>query len=367
MKNKNIVKIFLCLMLSLVVMCSGCTSSSSDSGSDEVVIQNTNLNDDESTTAKENEEPKEESKVIEEPKEEPKEEGLPDEYVAVFHETQSAKTINYKLGSSSYTEEADDGKKYLIVDLTIFNNGYDEISINPLYFDAVVDGVEYPHSIDSYHLENYIGTKDIRSGGKVSGQLAFEIPDDSSSKYAIEYSPITFDRLNILYNPENVDIAKTQKAISSTNTNEEDEKSTSTSSNDESSESVAVTFSGTQMNSFKYSLGDYESVREADSGKTFLITAIVIENKGYDEVSVNPFYFKAIVDGVGYTYSPASHSLENSLESVDLRNGGKTSGLLAFEIPDDSSSNFEIEYDPITFDKLNIKYSSIAWEDIENK
>ncbi|MCS3901014.1 hypothetical protein J3E06_000698 [Methanococcus voltae] len=342
-------------MVSLVVMCSGCVSSSSSDSADDVVVEKTSTND--NTEPKENEETKDDEK----PKtEEPVEEGLPDEYVAVFYEAYSTKSFDGSYGK----EEAADGKKYLIVDITVYNNGYDEISVNPLYFDAIVDGVEYDYSIDSYSLENDLDSVNLRNGGKTSGSLAFEIPEDSSSTYSIEYNPITWDKLNIIYNPEDVDIEEAQKAAASSS-NTGAEKSTPTTSNDDTdSDSVNIITAATVTESFNYNIGSYEYTREAPSGKTYLITYISIENNGYDEISTSPLYFDAIVDGVGYSYASDTYSLENHLESVDLRNGGKTSGLLIYEIPKGSDS-YELEYDPISWDKLNIKYEYISWDEIE--
>ena len=76
------------------------------------------------------------------------------------------------------------GSAFLVVNMTIHNQGYDTFSVNPLYFKAVVDNVAYSYSTYSYKLgdEGYtrLGVASVLDGGTFTGALAFEVPQGYS-------------------------------------------------------------------------------------------------------------------------------------------------------------------------------------------
>lgn len=76
---------------------------------------------------------------------------------------------------------------------------------------------------------------------------------------------------------------------------------------------------------------------EANSGKTFLVIEMELENRGYNTVDINPNYFAVVIDKVAYPYDKATYSTESPLDSVALLDGGKTSGYLVFQIPEDKT------------------------------
>ncbi len=76
---------------------------------------------------------------------------------------------------------------------------------------------------------------------------------------------------------------------------------------------------------------------EANSGKTFLVIEMELENHGYDTVDINPNYFAVVIDKVAYLYDKATYSTESPLDSVVLLDGGKASGYLVFQIPEDKT------------------------------
>ncbi len=76
---------------------------------------------------------------------------------------------------------------------------------------------------------------------------------------------------------------------------------------------------------------------EANSGKTFLVIDMELENRGYNTVDINPNYFAVVIDKVAYPYDKATYSTESPLDSVALLDGGKTSGYLVFQIPEDKT------------------------------
>lgn len=84
-------------------------------------------------------------------------------------------------------------------------------------------------------------------------------------------------------------------------------------------------------------------------GKVFLLLNMEIENHGYTEFSVNPLYFSIVIDGVEYSYDSATYAIDERglapLDSVRIRDGGKTSGCLVFQIPQGKeNSRYVIEY-----------------------
>lgn len=76
---------------------------------------------------------------------------------------------------------------------------------------------------------------------------------------------------------------------------------------------------------------------EANSGKTFLVIEMELENRGYNTVDINPNYFAVVIDKVAYPYDKATYSTESPLDTVALLDGGKTSGYLVFQIPEDKT------------------------------
>ena len=120
-----------------------------------------------------------------------------------------------------------------------------------------------------------------------------------------------------------------------------------------------VTGTGTDTITIKYSmssaqkLGDFS---EAPKGKTYLILNLDIENNGYDSFFVSPIALNIVINGAKYSSSMDSYYLDNSLSSVDLIDGGKISGNLAFVVPIlNNYNNVSLAYDTM-LGKFNIKW-----------
>lgn len=77
---------------------------------------------------------------------------------------------------------------------------------------------------------------------------------------------------------------------------------------------------------------------EAPRGKIYLIVTVDIENKGYGRFSTNSLYWKAEVNKLKYSTSSATYSLNDKLELVDVLDGGKVKGSIAFEVPEGTNS-----------------------------
>lgn len=100
-------------------------------------------------------------------------------------------------------------------------------------------------------------------------------------------------------------------------------------------ESIIINVSPRLMSS----IGSYNI---APAGKVYLVFTLEIENKGYVKFNTNPNYWKFAAQNVEYSYSPATFSLANKLETVDILDGGKVKGDIAFEIPAGLSAESQI-------------------------
>ena len=91
---------------------------------------------------------------------------------------------NYSSDYSGYVQ-SDPGNVFLVVNLTIKNNGYETFSTNPYYFDAVADGVRYGFDNRTFNVGNW-DLIDMLNGETFSGTLIFQIPATTKS-IAVDY------------------------------------------------------------------------------------------------------------------------------------------------------------------------------------
>jgi hypothetical protein len=101
----------------------------------------------------------------------------------------SQTTLN-QLGSSYFTSTPRPGYKYSVFDVTVKNLNRNDLAMgNPLYFKLTTnDGTAYSYSLSSYWLGNEINpVSGTNPGEKVTGQMAFEIPQ-SASATALTYN-----------------------------------------------------------------------------------------------------------------------------------------------------------------------------------
>ncbi len=85
------------------------------------------------------------------------------------------------VGPSELPTRAGPGFTYLVVDLDIENRDYDEFPVNVLFsFKAVVAGVQYGSDFASTQVAKPLQTVTLQRGGRISGQLAFKIPETST-------------------------------------------------------------------------------------------------------------------------------------------------------------------------------------------
>jgi len=91
-------------------------------------------------------------------------------------------TTSSQLGSYPLQSTPSPGKTYVVFDVTVTNQNKNNLYLgNPLYFKLTTgDGTVYPYSPSSVWLENYLtGVFNTNPGDKVTGQIAFEIPQSA--------------------------------------------------------------------------------------------------------------------------------------------------------------------------------------------
>ena len=98
-----------------------------------------------------------------------------------------------------------------------------------------------------------------------------------------------------------------------------------------------------------------EWLYEADPGHTYLVVSLDIENKGYESFYTNPFNFAVIVSHVAYDPATPTWGMDDRLKTVDLLDGGRISGKLAFEVPEEVTSiGYQLKYQG--FKSYNIEW-----------
>jgi hypothetical protein len=124
---------------------------------------------------------------------------LPAQNIMISYTGTVENGIDYTLGNYPYTAQPDSGKIFLVVNMTIKNNGYDKFSVNPFYFHVIVNNIKYNYDSNTYYLADKLGSVDILNGGKLSGSLVFQIPSsDSSLPFNLTYD-VPFVSYNIIW------------------------------------------------------------------------------------------------------------------------------------------------------------------------
>ena len=102
---------------------------------------------------------------------------------------------------------------------------------------------------------------------------------------------------------------------------------------------ITITYSSSIMESYDGAYGK----QEPGSGYTYLVLNLDIENQGYESFAAAGGLFSVVVNNV--EYGCTSVGLENTLGYVDVLDGGRISGGLAFEVPAEvSSAGYEPKY-----------------------
>ncbi len=102
-----------------------------------------------------------------------------------------SKTISYSTAKT--------GKEYVIVNVTIQNQGSDEVSFNTFDFKIQdTNGAQTSADASSYSLEDSLNSGSLAPNGKITGSLAFEIPEGTNAKLIFQPSFWSKDRVVII-------------------------------------------------------------------------------------------------------------------------------------------------------------------------
>lgn len=96
--------------------------------------------------------------------------------------------------SGTFTSKPKSGNMYLVISLTIANNGYDKVSSHRNYFNVTINNVKYD---PSYLLgaSSSIEPKDVLNRESVSGDIYFEIPSSAAnSSYILGRTPYSWEQ-----------------------------------------------------------------------------------------------------------------------------------------------------------------------------
>jgi len=96
----------------------------------------------------------------------------------------NSQTTKSQLGSGYAVSTPKAGYKYVIFDVTVTNLNKDDFGIgSPIYFKlSTSDGTAYSYSSASYYTNNEIElVAHTNAGEKVTGQVAFEIPQSATA------------------------------------------------------------------------------------------------------------------------------------------------------------------------------------------
>jgi hypothetical protein len=91
-------------------------------------------------------------------------------------------TIASQIGTGNLADHPEAGCVYLIVNMSIQNNGYESFEIYP-WTDlfVVVDGVAYFKAIVKQLGNQLPGILKVIDGGTLTGNLAFEVPEGATT------------------------------------------------------------------------------------------------------------------------------------------------------------------------------------------
>jgi hypothetical protein len=214
--------------------------------------------------------------------------------------------IRYAATIQSSTEfcTAKSGYTLLVFNLTITNDGYQEVEINPYDFYATVNNIKY----DRYYcgMDSEFGIVNILDGGRFEGTEVFEVQDVVTTLgYEFGYKGYNNYNYKLIAEPTTPSLTPTPTI-----------------------QKILIAYSSTVMT--QIGTGDFPD--RPSSGYVYLVVDMTIENQGYDSFSSNPFYFSVVINNVKYSTAFVTE-LENELQPVDVLNGGTVQGKLAFEVP----------------------------------
>ena len=89
-------------------------------------------------------------------------------------------------------EEPEEGKEFVVINLTITNNTEEKQSFNPLDFEVNEDGVSSSAGFNYLHGVETLNSGDLDPGASITGNLVAEVRSDATLK--LRYNPILSDQ-----------------------------------------------------------------------------------------------------------------------------------------------------------------------------
>ena len=103
-------------------------------------------------------------------------------------------TLKVKSAGSEY-DKAKEGQEFVIVNVTITNNGDEKISYNPFDFKMQnSQGNITNHTFTTVNNDTSLNSGELAPGGKVSGTIAFEEPKDDKELVLIFKANVFSDK-----------------------------------------------------------------------------------------------------------------------------------------------------------------------------
>lgn len=86
-------------------------------------------------------------------------------------------SISKTIPTAYSTSKAPSGKEFVTVLFVAKNVSDNSITLNSLYYDLVIDDVQYKRSLETYSHKDHISMDSVSPGGSVANILVFEVPE----------------------------------------------------------------------------------------------------------------------------------------------------------------------------------------------
>lgn len=86
-------------------------------------------------------------------------------------------SISKTIPTAYSTSKAPSGKEFVTVLFVAKNVSDNSITLNSLYYDLVIDDVQYNRSLETYSHKDHVSMDSVSPGGSVANILVFEVPE----------------------------------------------------------------------------------------------------------------------------------------------------------------------------------------------
>ena len=213
---------------------------------------------------------------------------------------------------ADFEGETASGYLNLVMDMIVENDGYDSFDASPANFAVKVGKYTYPVK------DSQLGFTQLPDGGKAEGRLVFQVPPEAALPkvgYQVTYSDQKTYNVQWINSPE--DFAKQSSSASGP--------------------AIDIPYKTTLM---WLPAPGTQYLKVDPPGNLYLVVEMTIENVGYEAFDTNPDFFSVDVSS---TVRSVTSEVEEELidwRELNIPNGGKYTGLLAFHIPTEVAQSF---------------------------